>query len=97
VNFVAELETGGEREYTYEIDGGISYTVVDEKFSVGAETKVEFISTQGNRANYETSIMVGPSVQWRPVPPLSINLAPLFGVTDDAPTARVYLNIGWEF
>jgi hypothetical protein len=97
VNFVAELETGGEREYTYEIDGGISYTLVDEKFSVGAETKIEFISTQGNRASYETSILVGPSVQWRPVPRLSINLAPLIGVTPDSPTVRAYLNIGWEF
>ena len=97
VNFVAELETGGEREYTYEIDGGISYTIVDEKFSLGAETKIEFISTQGNRANYETSILVGPSMQWRPMPQLSINLAPLFGTTPDSANARVYLNIGWEF
>jgi hypothetical protein len=97
LNFVAELETGGEREYTYEIDGGLSYTIVDEKLSAGAETKIEFISTHGQRASYETSIMVGPSVQWRPIPRLSVNLAPLFGVNDDAPTARVYLNIGWEF
>jgi hypothetical protein len=97
VNFVAELETGGSREYTYEIDAGLSYTLIDEKLSAGAETKIEFISTHGQRASYETSIMVGPSVQWRPIPRLSVNLAPLFGVTDDAPTARVYLNIGWEF
>ena len=97
VNFVGEFETGGHREYTYEIDGGISYTIVDEKFSVGAETKVEFISEHGDRSNYETSILVGPSVQWRPVPRLSINLAPLFGITPDSATARVYLNIGWEF
>lgn len=97
VNFVGEFETGGGREYTYEIDGGISYTLVDEKFSIGAETKVEFISTHGNRSNYETSILVGPSVQWRPVPRLSINLAPLFGTTPDSANARVYLNIGWEW
>ncbi len=97
VNLVAELETGGHREYTYEIDGGISYTLVDEKFSVGAETKIEFISTHGDRSNYQTSILVGPSVQWRPAPRLSVNLAPLFGVTPDSATARVYLNIGWEF
>ena len=97
VNFVGEFETGGGREYTYEIDGGISYTLVDERFSIGAETKVEFISTHGNRSNYETSILVGPSVQWRPVPRLSINLAPLFGTTPDSVNARVYLNIGWEW
>ena len=97
VNFVAELETGGEREYTYEIDGGLSYTLVDEKFSVGAETKIEWISTKGNRSDYETSIMVGPSVQWRPLPQFTVNLAPLFGVTNESATARVYLNLGWEF
>lgn len=97
INFVGEFETGGHREYTYEIDGGISYTVVDEKFSVGAETKIEFISTHGDRRNYETSILVGPSMQWRPVPRMSINFAPLFGVTPDSATARVYLNIGWEW
>jgi hypothetical protein len=97
VNLVAELETGGSREYTYEVDGGISYTLLDEKFSVGAETKIEFVSTHGQRASYETSILVGPSVQWRPAPRLTVNLAPLLGVTPDSPTARVYLNIGWEF
>jgi len=97
LNFVAELETGGEREYTYEIDGGLSYTLIDEKFSVGAETKVELISTKDHRSDYETSIMVGPSVQWRPMPQLTVNLAPLFGVTSESATARVYLNIGWEF
>lgn len=97
LNFVAELETGGEREYTYEIDGGLSYTLIDEKFSVGAETKIELISTKDTRSDYETSIMVGPSVQWRPMPQLTVNLAPLFGVTSESATARVYLNFGWEF
>jgi hypothetical protein len=97
VNLVGEFETGGEREYVYEIDGGLSYTLFDEKFSVGAETKIEFATTQGGRGDYETSVLVGPSMQWRPIPRLSINFAPLFGVSEDAPTARVYLNIGWEF
>jgi hypothetical protein len=97
VNLVTELETGGAREYTYEIDGGLSYTLLDEKVSVGAETKIEWISTQGSRSNYDTSIMVGPSVQWRPIPRFTVNLAPLFGVTSESATARVYLNLGWEF
>ncbi|MEZ0264375.1 MAG: hypothetical protein ACAI43_06585, partial [Phycisphaerae bacterium] len=97
VNFVAELETGGEREYVYEVDAGISFTVIDEVFSVGAEVKAEFASVKDSRSDLECSVMVGPSFQWRPMPQLSVNFAPLFGVTDDAPTARVYLNIGWEF
>jgi hypothetical protein len=37
VNLNGEFETGGEREYEYQISGGLSYTVVDEKFQVGVE------------------------------------------------------------
>jgi hypothetical protein len=31
------------------------------------------------------------------MPQFTVNLAPLFGVTDESATARVYLNLGWEF
>jgi hypothetical protein len=97
INLVAELETGGEREYVYEIDGGISYTLFDEKFSVGAEAKIEFATTRDSRSEYDATILVGPSFQWKPLPQLTVNVAPLFGVERDDPTARVYLNVGWEF
>jgi len=97
VNLVAELATGGDREYTYEIDAGISYTIIDEKLSFGAETKIEFTSVKDERSTYEASVLIGPSVQWRPAPRWSVNVAPLFGVTDDAANARVYINIGYEF
>jgi hypothetical protein len=97
INLVTELETGGEREYVYELDGGISYSLFDEKFAVGVETKIEWATTRDNRSEYDATIMVGPSFQWKPLPQLTINLAPLFGVERDDPMARVYLNVGWEF
>jgi len=28
---------------------------------------------------------------------MTINFAPLVGLTDDSPDAQIYLNIGWEF
>ena len=97
INLVTELETGGEREYVYEIDGGLSYTLIDEKFAVGVEAKIEFATTRDNRSDYDATILVGPSFQWKPLPQLTVNVAPLFGVESDDPMARVYLNVGWEF
>src|SRR5213078_5265 len=39
-NLVAEIELGGERSHEYQLTGAISYTVIDEKFSVGAESQL---------------------------------------------------------
>lgn len=97
LNLNAELETGGAREYEYQISGGVSYTVIDEKFSVGAEAKALFTDTRDNRGTFTDVYLFGPSLQWRPMPQLTINLAPLVGIGPDSPSAEVTLNIGWEF
>jgi len=41
--------------------------------------------------------LLGPSIQYRPLPQMTINFAPLVGLTDDSPDAQIYLNLGWEF
>jgi hypothetical protein len=97
LNFNWEGETGGEREYEYQVAGGLSYTVVDEKFSIGVEAKALFTDVKGDRGNFTDTYFVGPSFQWRPMPQLTLNLAPLIGVGDNSPDAEITLNIGWEF
>ena len=51
----------------------------------------------GDRGNFDTEVLLGPSIQFRPLPQMTINFAPLVGLTDDSPDAQIYLNIGWEF
>lgn len=97
VNLVAELETGGDREYEYQFTGGLSYTVLDSTLSIGVENTLSLTDVQGSRGNFSTSYLIGPSLQWRPVPPMTINLAPLIGIGGGSPYAQLYLNIGWEF
>jgi hypothetical protein len=97
VNLVGEFELGGEREHEYQVTTAVSYTVIDSKFSVGAEALFIWADTKEDRGDFDNTIFVGPSFQWKPIPDLTINLAPLFGVTDDDPDARVFLNVGWEF
>ena len=42
-------------------------------------------------------MVLGPSIQYKPFPQFTMNTAPLFGVTEDSPTAQVWFNCGWEF
>lgn len=97
VNLNAELETGGEREYEYQISGGLSYTFIDEKFSAGIEAKALFTDVKGDRGNFVDQYLIGPSFQYRPLPQLTINLAPLAGVGPNSPDAEITLNVGYEF
>jgi len=97
LNFVGEFQTGGELEREYSARSGVSYSVVDSKLAVGMETQASFTDTKEDRGNFEDSVVLGPSFQYRPYPQMTINFAPLFGVTADSPTAQVWFNAGWEF
>jgi hypothetical protein len=97
INLVGEFETGGEREYEYQFTGGLSYTVVDEKFSVGAELQALYADVKGDRGDFSQAYYFGPSFQYRPMPAFTINFAPLVGIGPDAGDARFFLNLGYEF
>ena len=36
-------------------------------------------------------------IQWRPIPRMHVDFAPLIGVTNQSPAAKIYLVIGFEF
>ncbi|MEZ6243060.1 MAG: hypothetical protein R3B57_08455 [Phycisphaerales bacterium] len=97
VNAVAELELGGEKEYEYELTSAISRTIIDEKLSLGVESVLNISDTIMNRGRMNTSFVIGPSVQWRPIPNFTFNFTPLIGVTGESPDAQIYFNVGWEF
>jgi hypothetical protein len=97
-NFVAEWEIDGpDLVHEYEFTGGISYTVVDSVFDIGAETKLNIADEHGSRGHFHGEYFVGPSIQWKPLPRWTINFAPLIGVTGESPYAQVTFNMGWEF
>ncbi|MEI6149943.1 MAG: hypothetical protein WCS01_12640 [bacterium] len=97
VNFVAECQTGGDLEREYQFCSGLSYAVRDYKLALGAECKAAFTDTKEDRGNFENSVLLGPSLQYRPFPQMTMNFAPLFGMTSDSPDAQVWFNTGWEF
>lgn len=96
-NLVGEFELGGEREHEYQVTTALSYTVIDSKFSVGIEDIFTFVDVDGNRGDFETSFVIGPSFQYKPINNLTMNFAPLVGIGHDSPDAQVWCNLCWEF
>jgi len=97
-NLVYEHETGGNQQNVYELTAGVSKTVIDQRFSFGVEGKLAYADDkQRGRQNYENEFLLGPSFQFRPTTRAHFDVAPLFGLTDESPDAKLLLVFGWEF
>lgn len=100
-NFVWEHETSGPQENSNEWTTGVSYSARDSKFGIGVETQLALVDSidplTRRRGPFEKEFLIGPSLQFRPLPQLHIDVAPLFGVTTDAARAKTFVVLGWEF
>jgi hypothetical protein len=107
LNFVLEKELGGDNwENEYDIAAGVSRTIVDEKFHVGAEFYSEVHDMKGGRFKFgdnERLFAAGPSILLQPVPRMHMLMAPLFGKGSDGPAeplqtkVRLWFVTGWTF
>lgn len=95
-NLVYEGETTEERSNEYSTTAGLSYTLLDEKLSVGMESEVAVSDTEDDRGHMGAEVFVGPSIQYRPSRYTHINMTPLIGVRGDE-AAKIFLNAGIEF
>ncbi|MCA9541707.1 MAG: hypothetical protein KC620_22575, partial [Myxococcales bacterium] len=84
LNLVLERVVDGEQTHEYKITGGISKTLVDTMFSVGAEVEVEFVDNKDSRFDFiEKKYVAGPSVSWQPTHHIHILVTPLFGLAQE--------------
>ncbi len=97
VNFVWESETGGEREQEFQITGGLSYTVIDSKLSVGVEAFYDRDTVKGQRSNPAHMFALGPSLQWRVNKNLHVDLNCQFGLNRATERQIAYLVVGYDF
>lgn len=96
-NLGYELELWGEeRERELVATLALGTTSFSQTLSVGAEIKGEWVDTKDNRGHMHPETMIGPSFNWRPTRAVHVDLAPLFGVQDDAPRNEVWLIVGVE-
>jgi hypothetical protein len=99
-NFVWEHTMGGDQANSNEWTTGISHVVRDAKFDLGMETQVALVNSldaTGGRSPFATQVWIGPSLQFRPLPQVHIDVAPLIGVTQAASRSKVFVIFGWEF
>jgi len=95
-NLVWEQTTGDSRTTELEWTLALSHTLRDEKISVGFEGKFAWENEEGNRSDWAEDLRIGPSIQFRPLPQMHIDFAPLFGITGDSKRADVFVIAGWE-
>jgi hypothetical protein len=96
-NLVWEREITGSLSNTFEVTGGVSHTLQDEKLSLGVEAKVEYENDHADRSTYDKGLEVGPSLQWRPFPAMHVDIAPLIGIGNESRQSDLYFVLGWEF
>lgn len=105
--FESEL-WGAEQAHEYGVVGGLAWSLLDSKLSLGAETRLEIVDTRATRFRpLEVEWLIGPSVSFRPVPAAHVlftaYVGPGFsrsGPTDAFAATLVFqptLVAGWRF
>lgn len=94
-NYFYEKETGGTFTTETGFAQGISYTVLDDKLSIGLEMNFEYTYDNANPST--TEFLIGPSLQWRPTSNTHLDITPLIGATQDSPMVETYIIFGIDF
>jgi hypothetical protein len=95
-NLFFEQEIGGDRGREAGFAQSIMFPVLlpNERLKVGAEMQFISFTDAGIREAGESPsyrVVIGPTVAWKPTKNSRLDVSPLFGVTDDAPHASVFV------
>ena len=83
-NLVLERQMGASHEHEYALTGGLSHVLIDAKFALGAEMKIELVDDDGGRFDFASrELLLGPSMRWFPVPQVHVDLAAFFGIEQE--------------
>src|SRR2546423_1369797 len=94
-NFFYEQETSGDRGREVGFSQSIMFPILlsNERLKIGAEMQYISFTDAGLREEGTKSarVVIGPTVAWKPSRNTRLDVSPLFGVTDDAPHASVFV------
>ncbi len=99
-NLAFQRQIEGELETDYELNVAMNYVAIERKLALGAELLVEYETSRDEEESgntYSTSVMLGPSVLFRPSSSTYLSLVPLFGLTQDAPVLEAFIFFGIDF
>jgi hypothetical protein len=93
LNAFFEQEIGGDRgrEYGFAQSAVIPVLLPREQLKVGVEMQLSTFTDAGSRGSPSYRFIVGPTIAWKPTKNIRLDISPLFGATDDAPRAAVFV------
>jgi hypothetical protein len=93
LNGFFEQEVGGDRgrEYGFAQSAMVPIILPQERLKVGVEMQLTTFTDKGIRDDPSYRFIIGPSIAWKPTKNTRLDVSPLFGVTDDAPRASVFV------
>jgi|ERR1022692_2872098 hypothetical protein len=93
LNAFFEQEIGGDRgrEYGFAQSAVVPVLLPREQLKVGVEMQLSTFTDAGSRGSPSYRLIVGPTIAWKPTKNTRLDISPLFGATDDAPRAAVFV------
>jgi hypothetical protein len=90
-NIFFDQDLWADREREIGFSTASSFAVWGEALKVGLETNYQNVSRPGARSKAQNIFELGPSLTVKPSPHTRIDLAPLFGVTNDSPHLDLFV------
>ena len=99
MNWFFEKENTGDRgrEWGFSQSAMVPILLPNEHLKVGVEMQYKNLTVKDTRGDPLNIFVIGPSLAWKPSAHTRLDVSPLFGVTDDAPVADVFIAFSWLF
>jgi hypothetical protein len=99
MNWFFEKENTGDRgrEWGFSQSAMVPILLPNERLKVGVEMQYKNLTVKDTRGDPLNIFVIGPSLAWKPTPQTRLDVSPLFGATDDAPVADVFVAFSWLF
>lgn len=97
MNIFYEQQMSDPREIEWGASQAVSYTLIDQKLSVGVEMQFNHVTEHESRGTPVLEFLVGPSIQWRPTPRTHLDIVPLMGATQESPCIWAWVVFGVDF
>jgi hypothetical protein len=93
LNGFFEQEVGGDRGREYGFAQSVMVPIIlpHERLKVGVEMQLTTFTDKGIRDDPSYRLVIGPTIAWKPSKNTRLDISPLFGATDDAPRASVFV------
>jgi hypothetical protein len=97
LNLFHEHELSGDRETETGFSQALSYSLMEETLRAGLEMQFIRRTERGERSHPEYEFDLGPTLSWKPTPRTRLDVAALFGATEDSPALKLFAVFAIDF